>query len=102
MPRSVMEATDVLGDFEGDYQSYLAWSAPPWAHDYDAGRFWHIVHAVPDRPAVDHVLRLSRSRRAGWLYATEQTYAGHPVGGYLYDRLPIPAHWEQLLQGVAD
>jgi hypothetical protein len=95
-----MEATDVLGDFEGSYQSYREWSGPSWVNDFDAERFWHMVHAVPDLQGMDHVLLLSRSRHVGWLYATDQTYAGHPAGGYLYDRLPQRDYWERLLQGL--
>ncbi len=96
MPERVMTAADVLVDFEGDYDAYVVWSQPPWKSRYHPDRFWHIVHGVPGREDLDRVMELSRIRRTGWLYVTDQVAESSSGDRYLYDRLPEPDHWRHF------
>jgi Spherulation-specific family 4 len=100
MPEQVMAAADIVVDFEGDYHAYIGWSQPGWTARYPPGRFWHIVHGVAGADHLDRVFRLSRARRAGWLYATDQAAGGAPSDGYLYDRLPGLDHWQRFQHGL--
>jgi hypothetical protein len=100
MPRVVMVAADIFVNFEGNYLSYLDWSPSPWTGRYSPSRFWHIVYGIPTPEAMDLVVTLSRGRRAGWLYATDQDEHDKSDDGHLYDRLPSPLHWVRLLRGL--
>jgi hypothetical protein len=70
---SSANAADMVVNFEHDYGSYLSWSGPAaWTAAYPASRFWQLVYAAPATPeALDTALGLSRSRRAGWVYITD-------------------------------
>ncbi len=100
MAESVMAAADIVVDFEGDYQAYVGWSQPGWTAQYAPSRFWHIVHGVAGSHRLDRVLELSRARRTGWLYATDQAAGVASGDGYLYDRLPGLDHWHQFRHGL--
>ncbi len=100
MGESVMAAADILVDFEGDHQAHVGWSQPGWTALYAPSRFWHIVHGVAGSDRLDRVLELSRARRAGWMYTTDQAAGVAPGDGYLYDRLPRLDHWHQFRHGL--
>lgn len=75
------EHADLLGTFEGPWQSYLQLPMPRWTRSWPAGTFCHVVHSVPAEHAADAFL-LAVRRRAGCVYITDSS------GGNPYDRLP--------------
>jgi hypothetical protein len=66
---------DIVVNFESSYASYLSWSGPaPWVANYPARRFWQLVYDVPPTPeAFYKALTLSKARRAGWVYVTDDS-----------------------------
>jgi hypothetical protein len=82
---------DILLNFENSYDEYLKWLGPPaWASKYPASRFWQLVHSAPPSPeAFYKAITLSKSRRAGWVYVTDDVMPNP------WDALPAgPGLWE--------
>ncbi len=80
---------DVLGTFEGPWNTYLGQATPQWTRSWPPGRFYHVVYSVPPEHLGDALLLAGR-RRAGCAYVTDRGGDGHG-GGNPYDRLPGPA-----------
>ncbi len=86
VPRCYQNSADVLVTFEGDYQAYLGRSAAPagayraldWA-PVDPDRIWNIVYGVATKSEMDSVVALSKSRKAGYIYVTNDAQA-NPYG----------------------
>jgi Spherulation-specific family 4 len=95
-----MTASDVVVEFEGAAVAYRDAQLPRWRTHYHPSRFWHIVYGT-EVAALDEVLHMSRSRRAGWLTVTDQALEPAPPDVYLYDRLPHGALWSGLLRALA-
>jgi hypothetical protein len=72
---------DLLGTFEGPWQSYLQLPIPRWTRSRPAGKFYHVVYSVPAEHAADAFL-LAVRRRAGCVYITDRG------GANPYDQLP--------------
>lgn len=70
-----LNAPDIVVNFESSYTSYLTWSGPAaWVSNYPASRFWQLVYEVPQTPeALYKALMLSKARRAGWVYVTDDS-----------------------------
>jgi hypothetical protein len=66
-------APDIAVNFEDNYVNYTKWSGPAaWVSKYPASRFWQLVYDVPATPEAFYMaLTLSKSRRAGWVYVTD-------------------------------
>jgi hypothetical protein len=67
---------DIVVNFESNYTSYLTWSGPAaWVANYPASRF---LPATPE--AFYKALTLSKARRAGWVYVTDDSISpdGNP------------------------
>lgn len=77
---------DIVLNYENTYANYVQWAGPsPWVAKYNASRFWQLVHTTPATPeAFWRAITLSKSRRAGWVYVTD-------------DVMPNP--WDTLPQG---
>ncbi|MEU5807101.1 spherulation-specific family 4 protein [Streptomyces sp. NPDC047718] len=70
------ELADLLVTFEGPWDAYRNAAVPSWTADHPAGRFCHLVYAVPPgAPAAE----LARQRRAAVHCAVPGTGA-HPWG----------------------
>ena len=86
---------DILVTFEGSYAQYLtSYSAPAWLEHYPASRIWHVVYATPSASAMTHAIRLSKVRRAGYLYVTPETLPNP------YEVLPDGAYWSDELGAI--
>jgi len=69
--RGYMDTADVLVVFEGTYDSYINRAFPDWVQDYTPDRFSHLVYETSGQAAMADVVRLSASRNAGYVYATD-------------------------------
>jgi hypothetical protein len=79
----ITPVADVLLTFEGTAATYETWVQPPWIAKFPAHRFGHLIYAA-DAASTAHVISLARSRKAGWVYVTDQS------DGVLWTRLPVP------------
>jgi Spherulation-specific family 4 len=90
-----VSAADILVTFEGSYSQYVSsYSAPAWLDRYPAGRFWHVVYATPSESAMTQAVRLSKTRRAGYVYVTPETLPNP------YEVLPAGAYWSDALGAI--
>ena len=75
------EHGDLLGTFEGTWDTYVGATIPRWARSRRSARFFHLVYSVP-RECFGDAFLLAARRRAGCVYVTDQ-------GGINpWDRLP--------------
>jgi hypothetical protein len=67
-----VNSSDILITFESDFASYSgSWSSGhAWEANYPTSRFWHLVHGTSSGNMAT-ALNLSRQRRAGWVYVTD-------------------------------
>jgi len=80
------ESADTLVTFESDANAYLTSYTPPsWLGSYPADRFGHIVFAEPSESQMVQSMRLAISRKAGYIYITDDVLVNP------YDVLP--AYW---------
>jgi chitodextrinase len=100
VPQCYENAGDVIVTFEGSYASYLDDPTAPnpytpltWT-PIDPMKIWHIVYGVPDAASVAQVVALSKTRSAGYIYATDDVLANP------YDTLPAPDLWTTELAAV--
>jgi len=101
VPQCYQDVGDVLVTFEGSYASYMGDPSSPnpytplsWT-PVDPMKIWHIVYGVPDTTTMNSVLALSKQRRAGNVYVTDDVL-DNP-----YDTLPSPDYWAAEQAGVA-
>lgn len=64
------EIADLLGTFEGTWESYIDATVPRWARARSAGQFFHLVYDVPQESFGDAFL-LATLRRAGVIFVTD-------------------------------
>lgn len=76
---------DLLGTFEGPWEAYRRLAVPRWTATRAAGKFYHVVYAVPPERSED-ALALAVRRRAGAVYITDRS------GPNPYDQLPASGH----------
>ena len=90
-----LAVADVVLTFEGDYGAYLTRAADPsWVARHPARRFWHLVYAAPDAPAMRRAVMLSKTRNAGWVYVTPDTLPNP------WDTLPSGSYWSGELAAL--
>jgi hypothetical protein len=90
-----MEVSDIIVTFEGPYEKYVEdYSAPSWVGEYDSKRFWHLVHSAPKIGDVETAVRLSKERRAGWIYVTPDALPNP------WDTLPPDTYWSRELSAI--
>ncbi len=75
------EHADLLGTFEGPWNSYLELAVPRWVRSRAAGQFFHLLHSVPPASFSDAAWLAAR-RNAGYVYITDRG------GTNPWDRLP--------------
>jgi hypothetical protein len=90
--RGYMSVATVVMAFEGPYQTYLSARIPKWARHYAPDRFAHTVFATP-QSRLASVIRLSRSRNAGYVYVTDDV----PPDPYK----ALPTYWQREEPAVA-
>jgi hypothetical protein len=91
-----MDVADIVVTFEGPYTAYLArYTAPDWVARYPPSRFWHVVHSTPRMEDMLTAVQLSKARRAGWIYVTDDLMPNP------WDTLPDGDYWQAELQAVA-
>jgi len=72
---------DLIGSFEGTWQSFQRLCVPDWTRRWPPSKFYHVVHSVP-AARIGAAWRLALSRHAGSVYITERD------GPNPYDGLP--------------
>ena len=74
---------DLLGTFEGTWDSYVELGVPRWVRSRPAGQFFHLLHAVPTTSLAD-AWWLAARRHAGCAYVTDRggdnPWDGLPAG----------------------
>jgi spherulation-specific family 4 protein len=90
-------AANAIVIFENTYQVYQDWTPPAWVSRYPSGLFWHLVHAAPTRVEMRRAVALSKQRRAGFVYVTDDTIdeTGSP-----WNALPPLAYWQDELHQI--
>jgi Spherulation-specific family 4 len=89
-----MEVADTIVTFEGPYEKYANdYLAPSWVSRYDPKRFWHLVHSTPTIGNMEMAIRLSKERRAGWVYVTPKVMSP-------WNTLPPDTYWSRELSAV--
>jgi Spherulation-specific family 4 len=91
--RGYMSVGNVVVAFEGSYASYLGLQVPGWVAHYKRTRFADVIYATP-RPDLASVVRLSRHRRTGYLYATNLPGSPDPYTA-------LPGYWASEVASVA-
>jgi Spherulation-specific family 4 len=89
---SFMSIANVVMVFEGSYDQYVGDQVPGWISDYQPDQFVNVVYATP-RSDLASAVRLSRARRAGYLFVTDLPGSPNP-----YDAMP--GYWPQEVAAV--
>jgi len=89
---SFMSVANVVMVFEGSYAQYLADQVPGWVSRYQPGQFVHVIYATP-RADLASAVRLSRARRAGYVFVTNLPRSPNP-----YDAMP--SYWPREVAAV--
>jgi chitodextrinase len=93
VPQCYENAGDVIVTFEGSYGSYIGDSASPNSYvpltwtPVDPRKIWHIVYGASDAAMMSQVIKLSKTRSAGYVYVTDDVLANP------YDTLPAADYW---------
>jgi hypothetical protein len=90
--RAYMSIGNVVMVFEGSYADYLRLKPPRWARHYHADRFAHTIYATR-QSELDSAIQLSRTRKAGFVYITNDV-TPNPYKA-------LPNYWRQELPSVA-
>jgi hypothetical protein len=85
--QSFMSIASVVLVFEGSYASYLQDQVPGWISQYQQDQFAHVIYATP-QPDLADAVKLSRERRAGYLYVTNLPGSPNPYAA-------MPGYWAQ-------
>lgn len=90
-----MAVADIVVTFESDYAAYVKRAPDPaWVRRFPAERFFHLVYAAPDAAALANAVRLSKARRAGWVYVTPDNLPNP------WDTLPETPYWDAELAAL--
>ena len=87
-----MSIANVVMVFEGSYEQYVASQVPGWVSRYQPGKFVHVIYATPASDLAS-AIRLSRARRAGYLFVTDLPGSPNP-----YDAMP--SYWPREVATV--
>jgi len=87
-----MSIANVVMVFEGSYAQYVASQVPGWVSRYQPGQFVHVIYATPASDLAS-AIRLSRARRAGYLFVTDLPGSPNP-----YDAMP--SYWPREVATV--
>lgn len=85
--QSFMSIANVVLVYEGSYASYLQNQVPGWVSQYQPDQFAHVIYATP-RTGLADTVKLSRERRAGYLYVTNLPVSPNPYAA-------LPSYWAQ-------
>jgi len=88
-----MSVGNVVVAFEGSYASYRGLQVPAWAARYQPARFADVIYATP-RSDLASAVRLSRARRAGYLFVTNLPGSPDPYSA-------LPRYWTREVAAVA-
>jgi len=92
-----MKAADIIVTFESIYTDYVNnFVQAPWVTSYPPRRFWHIVLGTTTVDDLQKAISLSKSRNAGWFYATTYAPPANP-----YDTLPTNPYWHDELTWIS-
>lgn len=88
--------SDAIVIFENTYAVYRDWTPPAWVGRHPAGQFWHLVHTTPTREEMRVAVALSKQRKAGYVYVTDDTI---DATSSPWDRLPT--YWAEELRLIS-
>jgi hypothetical protein len=83
------EHGDLLGTFEGTWDTYVGATVPRWSRSRPAAQFFHLIYQVP-HPCFSDAFLLVARRRTGCVYVTDRG------GVNPWDRLPACEYDPQL------
>ncbi|WP_179893980.1 spherulation-specific family 4 protein [Streptomyces sp. gb14] len=94
------QAADTLVTFEGSYDRYRTWTPPAWAASAPPSKSWHLVYETATRSRMEDAVRLSKQRRAGHIYVTNDDNI--PVSGLPWGNPwdTLPPYWEAFVRTV--
>jgi hypothetical protein len=90
---SFMSVANVVMVFEGSYSSFEGNSPPSWVNGFARNRFAQVVYETPQAD-LSAVVSQSWSRRAGYLFVTDQDLP-NPYGA-------MPSYWSTEATTVGD
>jgi hypothetical protein len=85
--RRYMSVGDVVLVFEGSYATYRHLQVPSWTDRYRRARFAQVIYATP-ASKLARAVRLSRLRRAGYVYVTNLQGSPNPYAA-------LPSYWKR-------
>jgi hypothetical protein len=118
-PRQYLGLVDTLVTFEGSEKMYRSWGATPlvdWAADEPASRQAHLIYNTYSESAMHELLSLAASRKAGYVYITDEHHdpSGGNIKSSLYEPKPedhpddddnpwngLPSYWPKLIAAVS-
>lgn len=83
------EHGDLLGTFEGPWDTYVGATVPRWPRSRPSAQFFHLIYSVP-HPCFSDAFLLVARRRTGCVYVTDHG------GSNPWDRLPDCEYDPQL------
>jgi hypothetical protein len=92
--RRYLDLADHVVTFEGPYGAYREQRFPSSNRDYPPEKVWHLIYEVPDRAAMEHVVRAARDRGAGLIFVTDRTMP-NPWDG-------LPPYWNDERRLLAE
>lgn len=98
LPEEYAAVADIMMNAEMSYESYVnEWRPWGWESRYPAEKFWHLIHGVDTAERMREVIKLSRTRNAGYVFITsvKSSSPGGPYGS-----LPPDPYWSQMLKEV--
>ncbi|WP_256106543.1 spherulation-specific family 4 protein [Streptomyces sp. ODS05-4] len=93
-------AADTLVTFEGSYDTYRTWTPPAWAAAAPPSKSWHLVHETATRSRMEGAVMLSKQRRAGHVYVTDDDNTPLPGTPWGNPWDTLPPYWEALVRTV--
>ena len=67
------QVADIINIFEGTPSDYSGFSPSTWTTNYPASKFAHLIYGATGTSSLTSVLAQSATRRAGYVYVTNDT-----------------------------
>jgi hypothetical protein len=95
LPEAFMSVADIVVTCEETYDAYIKrYKTERWMRRYAPERFCHLIHGAPTTKAMQRAIRLSKKRRAGWVYVTPATLPNP------WSTLPPVPYWSEELVAI--
>src|SRR5207344_3123205 len=67
------QVADIINIFEGTPSAYSGFTPSTWTTNYPASKFAHLIYGATGTSSLTSVLAQSATRRAGYVYVTNDT-----------------------------